>query len=122
MIDLNNINSVTEFILNLFTTQQQAALGIITLCIMVATQQFKVIYFGFKPERRDAVKRAKIHLFALVAGGIAGIAGHFIGVPPQPLWFWVVSGVISGGTAIGAFKILVEVVWLKWIKREQKPQ
>ena len=94
-----------KFIVDLFTPQQQSALAIITISVIIATNQFKIIYFGFRPERREAKKRAVIHLFAVFSGAAGGVVGYSIGFPHQPLWFWIVAGIFSGGLSIGAYKI-----------------
>lgn len=108
---MDEIKNLTDFLTKLFTPSQQAALVIITLCVMASTQAFKNIYFGFFPERRTARKVAIIWLFAVCAGIAGGIVGHYTGSPRQPMWFWIVTGVLSGGAAIGLFKIIIEIMW-----------
>lgn len=109
---MEEIKTITEFFARLFTTQQQAALIIMALCVMVTTHNFKIIFFGLKPERRAAVKTAKIRLFAVCAGILAGIIGSFIG-GKEPMWFWLVSGILSS-----AGSILLVDMYKKWFKRE----
>lgn len=93
------IDTLTDFLSKLFTLQQQSALLIISLCVLVATHNFKIIYFGFRPERREKRKAAIVRLFAVCSGLLCGIGGYFIGVK-QPMWFWAVSGIISSGVTI----------------------
>jgi hypothetical protein len=100
----------------LFTKQQQIALTIITIGVMCMTQVFKNVYFGFFPERRKARKRAILWLAAFVFGASGGVAGHFVGVPPQPLWFWMFTGIASGAIAVLSFKIFIGTEWRKLIK------
>lgn len=96
---MNEIKTITEFLANLFTVQQQTALVIISLCVLALTHNFKIIWFGFWPERRDNRKAAIVRLFAVSAGMLLGVAGYFIGAK-QPLWFWLVSGILSSGATI----------------------
>lgn len=100
----------------LFTKQQQIALAITTIGVMSLTQVFKNVYFGFRPERRKAKKRAILWLAAFTFGILGGVAGYFVGIPPQPLWFWIFAGVASGALAISLFKIFIGTEWRKIIK------
>ena len=102
----------------LFTPQQQTAIIITTLVVMALTQVFKKVYFGFSPERRKGKKAAIIWLTAFIIGLICGIIGYYIAIPKQPLWFWLFTGAVSGVASIGAFKFLIEIVWLKWLLRK----
>lgn len=100
-----------EYIKSLFTPAQQTALGIITIAVIAATQVFKHVWFAFFPERRKSLKAAKIWLFSFCSGFLFGVAGYWIGKPPQELWFWLFCGVSSGAIAIGIYKLLIEIIW-----------
>lgn len=102
-----------DFIKDVFTAAQWSALLFIIAGVMALTQAFKKIYFGFKPERRARKKTALIWLAAVILGAGGSYIGSLIGIPKQPDWFWVVAGSISGAGAIGAFKLLIEVIWPK---------
>lgn len=99
-----------QYLDKLFTTSQQAALAIMTLAVMGLVQVFKNIWFGFFPERKARYKRAILWTAAFTIGVGAGIAGYYIGEPPQPLWFWMFSGASSGAGAIGVFKVIFELL------------
>lgn len=96
---MDEIKTIADFFANLFTPSQQAAIAIISLCVLVLTHNFKIIWFGFYPERRVNRKTAIIRLFAVTSGLLCGIAGYYIGAK-QPMWFWLVCGVLSSGGAI----------------------
>ena len=96
----------------LFTHGQQIALAIITVSVMSLVQVFKNVYFGFYPVNSKVKKRAILWLAAFVFGAVGGVVGYFVG-EPQPLWFWIFSGVASGGTAIGIFKLITAKVWTR---------
>ncbi len=95
----------------LFTPGQQTALAIITLGVMSLVQVFKNVYFGFYPTPRRGKKKAILWLAAFIFGVLGGVAGYFLGRPPQPLWFWMFTGAASGCAAIGVFKLIVDVIW-----------
>jgi len=99
------------YLQNLFTPEQQFALLIITVGVMSLVQVFKNVYFGFFPKHSKIKKRAILWLAAFVFGAFGGVAGYYVGRPPQPLWFWLFVGVASGGGAIGVFKIVIEIEW-----------
>lgn len=105
----------------LFTPQQQTALFIITIGVMSLTQAFKNIYFGFFPTSSKPKKKAIIWLFAFIMGVAAGITGFYTALPPQPLWFWLFSGVISGGGSIFLYRLIVEVIWPRLGTMIKKP-
>jgi len=111
---MDEIKTITDFFTSLFTPSQQAAISIISLVVLVATHNFKVIWFGFYPERRTNRKTAIIRLFAVSFGLICGVIGYYIGAK-QPLWFWLVCSVLSSGGAI-----LIVDVYKKFIVREKK--
>ena len=121
---MDELKIITDFLARLFTPQQQAALLIMSLCVLVVTHNFKIIWFGlhaerrqlktkFDIERRTAKKVAIIRLFALITGTLFGVIGHYITDIKEPLWFWLVSGLLSSG---GAF--LIVGLYNKWIKRK----
>ena len=114
------MEQITSFFANLFTQEQQTALAIITIAVMVATQSFKKIYFGFHPVRSITKKRAIIWSVAVLFGALCGAVGYFVAVPEQALWFWLFVGVSSGGIAIGAFDLLVSVDWLHVFRLRRK--
>lgn len=93
-----------------FTIQQQTALLTVTLSVMILTQAFKNIYFGFHKVKDKLKRKAIIWLWALICGFGGGMVGHLTAVPPQPIWFWIFSGVSSGGLAIGSFWLIIEVI------------
>ena len=95
----------------LFTPQQQTALVIITAGVMSLTQVFKNVYFGFFPVTSRAKKKAILWLAAFTFGVSGGVAGYLVGTPAQPLWFWIFTGVASGGTAIGLFRLFIGIMW-----------
>lgn len=95
------------------TEAQWHSLFFVIIGVMTLTQAFKNIWFGFYPERRKGKKQATIWLAAVVMGVAGSIIGYLIGVPKQPTWFWVLSGAISGAASIGAYKLLIEVIWPK---------
>lgn len=105
---------------DLFTPAQQIAFAIITIGVMATVQVFKHTFFAFYPFPPNK-KKACIWLFAFSAGFLGGISGHFSGMSPQPLWFWIFTGVVSGAAAIGFFKLFIEIVWRKLILRGKKP-
>lgn len=111
---MDEIKTITDFFTNLFTPSQQAAIVIISLCVLVLTHNFKIIWFGFYPERRVSKKTAIIRLFAVSSGMLCGVLGYYIGAK-QPMWFWLVSGILSSGGAI-----LIVDVYKKFILREKK--
>ena len=100
-----------------FTKEQQIALAIIMVGVMIVTQAFKKIYFGFNPVRNTPKKEAIIWLAAVSFGAIGGILGYLVAIPPQPLWFWVFAGIASGGAAIGLFKVLIDAIWPRIISK-----
>ena len=108
---MEEIKTLTEFLTNIFTVKQQSALAIISLCVLALTHNFKIIWFGFYPERSDIRKAAIIRLFAVCSGLVLGIAGYYIGAK-QPLWFWLVSGIISSGATI-----LIVDLYKRWFAR-----
>ena len=109
-------DNIIAFLVNMFTPQQQTALTLITIIVIVSTNQFKVIWFAFFPvkvkgntdqakKNADLLRNAIIHLFALIMGMVCGMAGHFFEqAPRQPMWFWIVAGILSGGLSIGIYK------------------
>ena len=105
------MDEILTYLDKLFTPQQQFALVVITFSVMMLTQAFKNIYFGFHKVANKDKKKAIIWLFALIAGLCGGIIGYYTAIPKQPLWFWIFSGVSAAGMAIGAFIIIVEKVW-----------
>lgn len=105
------MDEVMVYINKFFTPQQQVALVIITFSVMMLTQAFKNIYFAYFKTKDKDKKKAVIWMFALLTGFAAGVIGHYVAIPKQPLWFWIFSGVSAGGMAIGSFIVLVEKVW-----------
>ena len=106
MIDQEILDQIGK----LFTLQQQAAFAIITMAVIVVTQAFKEIYFGFHKVKDVERRKAIIWLFAFSAGLAGGLAGHFTSTTPQPMWFWIFTGVMSGGAAVWLFKLIVKIV------------
>ncbi len=120
---MNEIETLAEFFAKLFTPTQQGALLLITFCVLAVTQMFKPIFFGFYPMPKDKDKPKKnaiIHLFVFVAGITGGMIGHYISIPQQPLWFWVVTGLLSGIGSIALFKLSLGVDWLGVFGLEKK--
>ena len=115
------MNDITIYIDKFFTLQQQTALLAITISVMILTQAFKNIYFGFHKIKDGQKRKAIIWLFALVTGFGGGMIGHLTAVPSQPIWFWIFSGVSSGGLAIGSFWLIIEIV-LPRLKRAPKDE
>ena len=111
------LDDFRELFAELFTKDQQTALIIITVGVTVATQAFKKIYFGLRPVNNAVKKEAIIWLAAVSFGAAGGVAGYFVAIPPQPIWFWLFVGVASGGTAIGLFKLFVDAVLPGLMKR-----
>ena len=105
------MDEVMNYLNKLFTPQQQTALVVITFSVMMLTQAFKNIFFGFHKVTNKDKKKAIIWLFALIAGFSGGMVGYYTAIPKQPLWFWIFSGVSAGGMAIGSFILLVEKVY-----------
>ena len=112
------MDDLLKLFTELFTPEQQTALAIITLGVMALVQVFKNVYFGFFPTSRRNKKKAIIWLAAFIFGILGGVAGYFLGRPPQPLWFWMFAGAASGCAAIGVFKLLIDVIWVR-IKRSE---
>ena len=108
---MEEIKTLAEFFSRLFTPQQQTALIVMSFCVMVITHNFKDIWFGFFPERRVAKKSAIIRLCAVLSGIILGIVGSYL-IPKQPMWFWLVSGILSSGGSIAIVDI-----YKKWFKK-----
>lgn len=106
---MESLTMITDFLARLFTQQQQTAILIMSLCVLVATHNFKIIWFGFHTERKIAKKAAIIRLFAVVSGTFFGVIGHYMTDIKEPLWFWLVSGLLSSGGAI----IIVDL-YKKW--------
>jgi len=106
---------------SLFTPAQQSALAIITIGVMSLLQVFKNIYFGFWPERSRLRKTAIIWMFGFTIGIAAGIAGYYLQLTKQPLWFWIFTGITSGVLAIGSFKLLIEIIWPRLKAVVKKP-
>lgn len=111
---MEELKIIIDFLSRLFTPQQQTSLLIMSLCVFVSTHNFKEIWFGFHVERRQKRKDATIRLFAVVAGALFGVIGHYITDIKEPMWFWLVSGLLSSGGAI-----LIADIYKKWIKREK---
>jgi len=105
----------------LFTPQQQTALLIITIGVMSLTQAFKNIYFGLFPVTGKARRKAILWLAAFSFGVSGGYIGYVAGIPPQPLWFWIFCGVSAGGLAIGAFQLLIGIIWPRLQNIGKKP-
>lgn len=105
----------------LFTKQQQTALITITVGVISLTQVFKHVYFGFFPERRQGRKAAIIWLAAFIFGLSGGIIGYYVGIPKQPLWFWIFTGISSGALSIGVFKLIIGIIWPRLINMVKKP-
>lgn len=117
------MKTLADFFARLFTPSQQGALVLITGCVLAVTQMFKPIFFGFVPmdkEKEKKKKSAVIHLFVFVAGITGGVIGHYISIPQQPLWFWVVTGLLSGIGSIALFKLSLGVDWLGVFGLEKK--
>ena len=120
---MEEIKTLAEFFARLFTPTQQVALILITGCVLAVTQMFKPIFFGFYPMDKPKEKKKKnavIHLFVFVAGITGGVVGHYISIPQQPLWFWVVTGLLSGTGSIVLFKLSLGVDWLGVFGLEKK--
>lgn len=115
------MDDVMAYLNKLFTPQQQTALVVITFSVMMLTQAFKNIYFGFRKVTNRDKKKAIIWMFALIAGFSGGMIGYFTAIPAQPLWFWIFSGVSAGGMAIGAFIVIVEKIYPR-IKGKSKDE
>lgn len=115
------MDDLLKLFTDLFTPNQQTALVIITLGVMSLVQVFKNVYFGFYPTQGRNKKKAILWLAAFVFGVLGGVAGYFVGRPPQPLWFWMFTGAASGCAAIMLFKIFVEIEWRKmaraWVSK-----
>lgn len=109
-------SQIQVYINGLFTPAQQVAFAIITLGVMSLVQVFKHSYFPFYPTTPKK-KKAILWLFAFSCGIGGGISGYFTGMSPQPLWFWVFTGIVSGAAAIGIFKLFISIIWTKWIMR-----
>jgi len=107
------MNEYMEILNRFLTPEQQTALVIITVSVMILTQAFKNIYFGLFPVSGRARKKAILWLAALMFGATGGVIGYLAGIPQQPLWFWIFCGVSSGGFAIGLFKLLIGIIWPK---------
>lgn len=105
------MDDVMVYLNKLFTPQQQVSLVIITFSVMMLTQAFKNIFFGFYKVAKPDKKKAIIWLFALSAGICGGMIGYYTAIPKQPMWFWIFSGVSAGGMAIGAFIVIVEKIY-----------
>ena len=120
---MEEMKTLADFFARLFTPSQQGALVLITGCVLAVTQMFKPIFFGFVPmdkEKEKKKKSAVIHLFVFVAGITGGVIGHYISIPQQPLWFWVVTGLLSGIGSIALFKLSLGVDWLGVFGLEKK--
>jgi len=111
------MDDLLKLFTDLFTPAQQTALFVITLGVMGLVQVFKNVYFGFHPVTNRNKKKAILWLVAFTFGVLGGVAGYFVGKPPQPLWFWMFTGAISGCAALGVFKFVVDVLWPR-IKRD----
>ena len=111
------MDDLLKLFAELFTPAQQSALLIIMIGVACLTQAFKKIYFGFYPVPSRRKKVAIIWLAAVSFGALGGIAGYFVGKPPQPLWFWMFAGTAAGGAAIGVFKVLLDTKWRVIIRR-----
>lgn len=109
---MEELKIITDFLARLFTPQQQTAIFIMSVCVLAATHNFKVIYFGFRPERKEKRKAAMVRLFAVVMGMSFGVIGYAITAVKEPVWFWMVSGLLSSGGAI-----LIVDIYKKWVKR-----
>jgi len=107
------MNEYMEVLNKLFTPEQQTALVIITISVMILTQAFKNIYFGLYPVSGKARRKAILWLAALTFGISGGGIGYIAGIPQQPLWFWIFCGASSGGFAIGLFKLIIGIIWPK---------
>lgn len=116
------MNELIQYLETIFTRDQQTALLIITFGVMSLVQVFKNVYFGFYPVHSKIRKRAILWLAAFTFGAAGGVAGYYVGRPPQPLWFWMFVGIASGGAAIGIFKIVIEIDWRTlisgWLSRK----
>lgn len=112
---MEELKIVIDFLSRLFTPQQQTAILIMSLCVLVATHNFKIIWFGFHAERRKARKDATIRLFAVVTGSLFGVIGHYVTDVKEPMWFWLVSGLLSSG---GAFLIIA--IYKRWLEIKNK--
>lgn len=110
---MDDYQILIDFIKQLFTPEQQIALGIMTITVMALVEYYKNISPQFLKERKSKFKRMLIWRAALFFGLCTGVGGYFIGQPPQPLWFWAVSGILVGVVGIYAYKILVEWLLLK---------
>lgn len=110
---------ILDQLLKLFTLKQQAAFAIITLGTIGVTQAFKNIYFGFHNVKKPEKKKAIIWLFAFSAGFTGGMIGHFVSTVPQPMWFWIFTGVTSGGAAISIFKLFIEIILPKFLSKKK---
>jgi len=109
---MDDLKIILDFLTRLFTQQQQTAILIMSLCVLVATHNFKIIWFGFHTERREKRKAAIIRLFAIITGTLFGVIGHYITDIKEPLWFWLVSGLLSSGGAI-----LIVDLYKRWFKK-----
>lgn len=108
---MDEFKIAAEYLDKIFTLEQQVALIIITLGVIGLTQAFKNIYFGIFPTQKPAKKKAILWLFALLAGIGGGYAGYKVGIPKQPTWFWIFCMCTTGASAIGIFKVLIEIMW-----------
>lgn len=115
------MDELTRLFAALFTPSQQIALAIITMAVIALVQVFKNIYCGLYPKHGRNKRKAILWLVAFILGVLGGIAGYFVGEPPQPLWFWMFVGAASGCAAIFAFKLFVDIlpalkgVVIKWL-------
>ncbi len=109
MIDQEILDQVGK----LFTVQQQAIFAIISIAVIGATQAFKNIYFGFHNVKKKEKRKAIIWLFAVSAGLGGGMIGHYTSTVPQPIWFWIFTGIMSGGASIGLFALIVKKIMPK---------
>lgn len=100
------MDDIYQFLDKMLTAKQQAALLVITVGVSSLTQAFKNIYFGFHPVRSKPRKRAIIWSVALILGLLGGYAGYALQITPQPLWFWIFSGITSVGGSIGLFHVI----------------
>ena len=105
-----------------FTKEQQISLAVIMVGVVIVTQAFKKIYFGFNPLRNSHKKEAIIWSAAVSFGAMGGVLGYFVAIPPQPLWFWMFTGIASGGAAIGLFKVLIDIIWPRIVSKIGKTQ
>jgi len=104
MIEPTMLDNITTYALLVLNAAQWHILLLILVVTSVATESVKRLL----PARIRKYEKARIiYASSLVLGIAATVAGYFVATKVQPLWFWLVVGVVTGPASNLLYRVTV---------------